>query len=114
MERLNDLATFDAADHLKTKAAVAHFLARAIGTNDPDFIVYAFEAAARSKGAAKIKGGKALYRSLAKSSATLHDTMQRFGFESVLRLSPIPARRPSARKPRAAAHASRRRKVSRA
>lgn len=96
MERLTDLATFDVADHLKTEAAVAHFLARAIGTNDTDFIVFAFEAAARSKGAAHIKGGKALYRSLAKSSAALHDTMLKFGFEAALRLSPIPKRKRSA------------------
>ena len=85
---LKDLSIFDAADCLDDEEAVAHFLTRAIETNDPAYIAHAFDVAARSKGGAKIASKRLRYRSLAKQGAAFREAMNDLGFE--VHLAPTP------------------------
>jgi probable addiction module antidote protein len=56
------VSKFDAADYLKTPAAIAAYLTEAFETNDPVYILTAFDTVARAKGIADVSKATGLSR----------------------------------------------------
>jgi probable addiction module antidote protein len=56
------VSKFDAADYLKTPATIAAYLTEAFETNDPVYILTAFDTVARTKGIAEISKTTGLAR----------------------------------------------------
>jgi probable addiction module antidote protein len=56
------VSKFDAADYLKTPAAIAAYLTEAFETNDPAYICAALDTAARAKGIADVAKATGLSR----------------------------------------------------
>lgn len=56
------VSKFDAADYLKTPAAIAAYLTEAFETNDPVYILNAFDTVARAKGIADVSKATGLSR----------------------------------------------------
>ncbi len=77
----NKLTNYDPAEDLRTKKAIAIFMAEAFETNDPAYIAHALGVVARAKGMSEIAGKtglsrEQLYRSFsAKGNPTLKTTL---------------------------------------
>jgi probable addiction module antidote protein len=56
------VSKFDAADYLKTPVAIAEYLTEAFETNDPAYILTAFDTVARAKGITDISKETGLAR----------------------------------------------------
>jgi probable addiction module antidote protein len=56
------VSKFDAADYLKTPAAIAAYLTEAFETNDPAYICTAFDTVARAKGMGDVAKATGLSR----------------------------------------------------
>jgi probable addiction module antidote protein len=54
---MTKISKFDAADYLKTPAAIAAYLTEAFETNDPAYIRMALETVARAEGRKDVAGG---------------------------------------------------------
>jgi probable addiction module antidote protein len=76
------VSTFDAADHLKTPAAIAAYLTEAFETNDPAYICTALDTVARAKGigdVAKATGlsRESLYKTFKETARPEFDTVRK-------------------------------------
>ncbi len=76
------VSKFDAADYLKSPAAIAAYLTEAFESNDPAYILSALDTVARAKGmtnVAKETGltRESLYKSLGGQSKPEFDTIRR-------------------------------------
>ena len=73
---------FDAADYLKTPAAIAAYLTEALETDDPTYICVALDTVARAKGIANIAkttglGRESLYKAFSGTSKPEFDTVRK-------------------------------------
>lgn len=73
---------FDAADYLKTPAAIAAYLTEALETDDPAYICVALDTVARAKGIANIAkttglGRESLYKAFSGTSKPEFDTVRK-------------------------------------
>jgi probable addiction module antidote protein len=76
------VSKFDAAEYLKTPAAVAAYLTEAFETNDPAYICTAFDTVARAKGmgdVAKATGlsRESLYKTFKETAKPEFDTVRK-------------------------------------
>jgi probable addiction module antidote protein len=76
------VSKFDAADYLKTPAAIAAYLTEAFETNDPVYILNAFDTIARAKGIADISKAtglarESLYKTFKETASPEFDTVRR-------------------------------------
>src|SRR5207237_8999189 len=87
------VSKFDAADYLKTPAAIAAYLTEAFETNDPAYICTALDTVARAKGIgaiAKVTGlsRESLYKTFKETAKpefeTVRKVMQSFGVKLVV------------------------------
>ena len=75
-------STFDAADYLKSPAAIAAYLTEALETEDPAYICVALDTVARVKGIANIAkttglGRQSLYKAFSGTSKPEFDTVRK-------------------------------------
>lgn len=76
------VSKFDAADYLKTPAAIAAYLTEAFETNDPVYICAAFDTVARAKGIAVVSketglSRESLYKTFKETARPEFDTVRR-------------------------------------
>ncbi len=76
------VSKFDAADYLKTPAAIAAYLTEAFETNDPVYILTAFDTVARAKGVADVSKAtglsrESLYKTFKETAKPEFDTVRR-------------------------------------
>jgi probable addiction module antidote protein len=76
------VSKFDAADYLKTPAAIAAYLTEAFETNDPVYILKAFDTVARAKGIADISkttglARESLYKTFKETAKPEFDTVRK-------------------------------------
>jgi probable addiction module antidote protein len=76
------VSKFDAADYLKTPAAIAAYLTEAFETNDPGYICTALDTVARAKGisdVAKVTGlsRESLYKTFKETARPEFDTVRK-------------------------------------
>lgn len=76
------VSKFDAADYLKTPAAIAFYLTEAFETNDPAFICHALDTVARAKGIADVSKAtglsrESLYKTFKETAKPEFDTVRK-------------------------------------
>jgi|SRR6516164_10302669 probable addiction module antidote protein len=76
------VSKFDGADYLKTPAAIAAYLTEAFETNDPVYILNAFDTIARTKGIADISketglSRESLYKTFKETAKPEFDTVRK-------------------------------------
>jgi|SRR6266702_6732103 len=76
------VSKFDAADYLKTPAAIAAYLTEAFETDDPAYILRAFDTIARAKGMADISRAtglarESLYKTFKETARPEFDTVRK-------------------------------------
>src|SRR5450432_1665842 len=76
------ISKFDAADYLKTPAAIAAYLTEAFETNDPAYIYAAFDTVARAKGIAVVSqetglSRESLYKTFKETARPEFDTVRK-------------------------------------
>jgi probable addiction module antidote protein len=79
---LVNVSKFDAADYLKTPAAIAAYLTEAFETNDPAYILNAFDTVACAKGISDISkptglARESLYKTFKETASPEFDTVRR-------------------------------------
>jgi probable addiction module antidote protein len=79
---MKKLSKFDAADYLKTPAAIAAYLTEAFETNDPVYISSAFDTVARAKGIAVVSketglSRESLYKTFKETARPEFDTVRK-------------------------------------
>jgi probable addiction module antidote protein len=76
------VSKFDAADYLKNPVAIAAYLTEAFETNDPVYILTAFDTVARAKGIAEISKAtglsrESLYKTFKETARPEFDTVRK-------------------------------------
>lgn len=94
--KIHQLPHFDAAEHLKTEADIADYLAVVLEENDPSALAVALGTIARSRGMSEIASAsglarEALYKALRPGAQPRFETVQRVCAALGVRLTAVPA-----------------------